>query len=107
MAFVLSHGVRKDRRAAEAFVTSNTLRRLTLANYQHRVEALCMYGHTAVDVPVHVFRRGLSSCLLPRLAFVRKHACAPHSTSLSAHHAQQLPHFAWWLHDYVCHTVTS
>ena len=97
VAFVLEHGVRADRRAAEAFVASSALRRLALADYQHRVEALRMYGHTVDDVSTVVFRRGLASNLLLRLAFVHEHACAPQFTMQSACRSQQSSHFAWRL----------
>ena len=85
---VLEQGVRADRRAADAFVASSTLQRLTLADYQHRIEALRMFGYSVASVPVRVFHRGLVSYLLPRFAFVREHACAPCCAALSMCHSQ-------------------
>ena len=77
VALVLEHGLRHDRRAAEAFVATPRLQRFTLADYQQRIEALRMYGRPLAGVPVHWFGRGLKTTMLPRLAFVDSHACAP------------------------------
>ena len=74
---VLEHGLRASQRAAESFVASPVTRCLTLAGYQQRIEALRMFGCPLEGVLVHSFSRGLKSLLIPRLAFVEAHACAP------------------------------
>ena len=80
VALVLEQGVRTDWRAARAFVKSSKLQRLSLANYQHRIELLRMYGYAVDGVPVTVFGRPLKTYLVPRFAFIRKHACALYLT---------------------------
>ena len=76
VAFVLDHGLRADPRAATAFVTSKHLQPLTLAGFQQRVEVLRMFGHPTAGVPVHFFRHSIVSHMLPRLAYIKKHAYA-------------------------------
>ena len=77
MALVLEHGLRADRAAAEALVASPTLQRLTLAGYQQRVEALRMYGWPLGSAGTFVLHNRSLTQLLPRLAYVAVHACAP------------------------------
>ena len=77
VALVLEQGLRHDPRAAEAVVAAPGLQRFTLADYQQRIEALRMYGRPLAGVPVDWFRSGLKTTMLPRLAFVDSHACAP------------------------------
>ena len=74
---MLEHGLRPDRRAAEAFVASPKLQRLSLADYRQRIEALRLFGHTLVRMWSVTFGRRLESAMMPRLVFVRTHACAP------------------------------
>ena len=81
VALVLEHGLRPNRRAAEAFMASPRRQRLTLAGCQQRVEALRMYGRPLAGVPVQWFEVDLKTVMLPRLAFIDSHACAPISFS--------------------------
>ena len=81
VALVLEHGLRPDRRAAEAFMAGPRLQRLTLAECQQRIEALRMYGRPLAGVPLRWFLSGLNTVMLPRLAFIDSHACAPTSFS--------------------------
>ena len=76
MALLLEHGVRADRRAAEDFATASRLRYLDVADFQHRIELLRMYGCALDSVPVMWFRADLRSRMLPLLAFLVKHKCA-------------------------------
>ena len=76
VALVLEHGIRSERSAAQVFVASRKLARLSLADYRQRIEVLCLFGHALVDVGVHSFGRGLESTMMPRLVFVQTHACA-------------------------------
>ena len=43
VALLLEHGVRADRRAAEAFVACSSCSACGVADYQHRIELLRMY----------------------------------------------------------------
>ena len=76
VALLLEHGVRADRSAAEKFVAAHELQRLGVADYQHRIELLRMYGCPLEGVDVQLFRLGLRTTLLPLLAFLSKHKCA-------------------------------
>ena len=75
MALLLEHGVRADQRAAARLVAARDLRYLGVADFQHRIELLHMYG-CSLQAPVHVIEWGLQSKLLPLLAFLDKHKCA-------------------------------
>ena len=76
VALILEQGVRTTRRAAVQFVNSSKLQRFSPADYQHRIKLLRMYGYAVRDVPVLLFGRALKTYLVPRFAFVRKHAYA-------------------------------
>ena len=76
VALVLEHGVRSKQSAAEAFVASPRLARLSLSDYQQRIEALRLFAPPLVGVGVEGFSRGIKSAMMPRLAFVQTHACA-------------------------------
>ena len=76
MAFVLEHGLRTDCRTAQALVDARATQRLTLADFQHRAEALRMFGWPLEGLATHVFSSGLTTKVLPRLAYVAEHACA-------------------------------
>ena len=76
MALLLEHGVRADRRTAKTFAAASGMRRLSVADYQHRIELLRMYGCPLDGVDVLLFPRGLRTTLLPLLAFLSKHKCA-------------------------------
>ena len=84
VALVLEHGLRSEQIAAEAFVASSSLGRLSLTNYQQRIEALRLFGHPLVGVGVESFSRGLKSITIPRLVFVQTHACARKHCVVSA-----------------------
>ena len=75
VALLLEHGLRTDRPAAQKFAASSPLRSFTVADYQHRIELLRMYGCPLDKVTVTLFRRGLATRMLPLLAFLDKHAC--------------------------------
>ena len=77
VAFVLEHGLRARRCAAEAFVAANTgtMQQLTLADYQQRTEALRMHGWPLSDIWARAFCGGLTQRMLPRLVFVAEHTC--------------------------------
>jgi hypothetical protein len=77
VAFVLEHGIRPDRHAAEALVAAPYMRGLTLADYQQRTEVLRMFGYPLAGVPAALWRRALKGFFIPRLAFVAENACVP------------------------------
>ena len=77
VALLLEHGVRADRRAAEKFVAHSRLQRLGVADYQHRIELLRMYGCALDAVHAELFRYGLLTKLLPMLAYLEHHRYAP------------------------------
>ena len=68
VALALETGLRPNQRSASRFVASPKLRRLTLANYQQRVEALRMYGISACGLWLTTFQASVSTTWLPRLA---------------------------------------
>ena len=76
VALLLEHGVRADRRAAERFAAARDVQRLGVADYQHRIELLRMYGCARDSVPINWFCADLQSRMLPLLAFLVKHECA-------------------------------
>ena len=77
VALVLDQGLRPDLQSAERFVASTRLRRLALADYQQRVEALRLHNVPLANVAVLVFSKRLKKWIVPRLAFLAVHACAP------------------------------
>lgn len=74
--FVLEHGLRDDRRRAEKFVAAYRMDTLSVADFRQRAELLRMFGRPLKGVPVVWWSAGLSTTMVPRLAFVAKHACA-------------------------------
>ena len=76
VAFVLEHGLRADRTAAERLLADVHLQRRTLLDLQQNVEVLRMYGYPLADVGRDLLRRRIRSTLIPRLEFVAFHACA-------------------------------
>ena len=76
MALLLEHGVRADRCAAEGFAAYRHLQRLDVTDFQRRVKLFRMYGCSLNKVDAMPFSLGLSTRLLPLLAFLRKHECA-------------------------------
>ena len=76
VALVLEHGLRPDQRTAKAFVAASHLKRLTLSDYQQRIEVLRMFGYAPAGIPIDGFQAGLKTTMLPKLAFVAEHACA-------------------------------
>ena len=80
VAFVLKHGLRAERRTAEAFVASTQISRFTLADYQQRVEAMRVFGWPLEGLNLRLFCRRLTSHTLPRLLYVAQHACGRHSS---------------------------
>ena len=77
VALLLEHGVRKTRRAAEMFVAHRALQRLDVADYQHRIELLRMYGCPLDAVYSALFKYGLLTRLLPMFAYLEHHQYAP------------------------------
>ena len=77
VTLLLEHGVRADRSAAEKLTGDLRMQRLNLADLQHRIELLRMYGCQLQKVNVILFRSGLATTLLPLLAYLRKHGCEP------------------------------
>ena len=77
VALLLEHGVRADRRAAEKFIAHRRLQRLDVADLQHRIEMLRMYRCRLDAVHSDLFKYGVMTRLLPLLAFLDKHQCAP------------------------------
>ena len=84
VTFVMEHGLRARRRAAETFVAAKPMQRLPLADYQQRTEALHMYGCPLNDARAETFCRGLTTHMLPRLVFVAEHACDRRAAGLLA-----------------------
>jgi hypothetical protein len=78
VALVLAHGVRAERGAASRFVSSSELKRVALAGYHQRIEALRMFGRRVAGISVMAFKRDPRRSMLPRVAYVDKHACAPY-----------------------------
>ena len=85
VALLQEHGLRTDRPAAQKFAAAAHLRSLTVADYQHRIELLRMYGCPPDKVTVHTFRSGTTTKMLPLLAFLGKHACDPPATRRAIH----------------------
>ena len=93
VTLLLEHGIRTDRSAAESFVRYSKLQRLDAVDYQHRIELLRMYRCRLDAVHLHLFVYGLMTKLLPLLAFLDKHQCAPCRRCESSHGC--LPLRAW------------
>ena len=77
VALLQEHGVRRTRGAAEKFVTHSLLQRPGVADHQHRIELLRMYGCALDAVYAELFKYGLLTRLLPMLAYLERHKYAP------------------------------
>ena len=77
VALLLEHGVRNTRRAAEKFVAHRNLQRFDVADFQHRIELLRMYGCALDAIYARMFQHGLMTKLLPLLAYLEQHKYAP------------------------------
>ena len=80
MALLLEHGVRADRSSAQKFVAHRGLQASNVVDFQHRIELLRMYDCRLDTVYVDVFCDGFRNKLLPLLAFLDSHKCAPHQS---------------------------
>lgn len=81
---MLEFGLRADLIAAEKFVARQAVKHLSLANYKQRVETLRMFERPLARMSVAPFSTSLTSVMIPRLLFVKMHACVRHILSVSA-----------------------
>ena len=81
VALLLEHGVRKTRRAAEMFVAHRDLQRFDVADYQHRIELLRMYGCALDAVYAESFQervddQAVTIARIPRASQVRSNSAS-------------------------------
>ena len=77
VALVLEYGLRPDQRTAEELVAMPCVRKPTLADCHQRIEALRMYGQPLAGCTSTAFHGNLKNNIIPKLEFVRRHACVP------------------------------
>ena len=75
VALILEYGLRPDQRTAEELVAMPIIRKLKLADCHQRIEALRMYGQPLAGCPSTAFHGNLENNILPKLEFVKRHAC--------------------------------
>ena len=73
---MLEHGLRADRAAAERFMATRDMRRMSLTGLRQRVAALRMYDQPLAGIKPKTIDSGVKSKLVPRLEFQAVHACA-------------------------------